>query len=112
QSYAGDWINNDPNTNGITRMRIAVNDASLIVQPFGKCCDWPARPASTRSEPVSVHLEPAGGAPPHDLSIGFADGQRTRLQVTDRAANRESRYMFHSGTDDGHTGEPARSRPS
>ncbi|OPY50313.1 MAG: hypothetical protein A4E49_02788 [Methanosaeta sp. PtaU1.Bin112] len=42
--FAGDWSNVDPNSGGITKLRIAISGASANVHAWGKChptdCDW------------------------------------------------------------------------
>jgi hypothetical protein len=42
--FAGDWSNVDPNTDGITKLSIAISGTSANVHAWGKChptdCDW------------------------------------------------------------------------
>jgi len=46
-SFAGTWVNNDPNTPSLTRLIITQDGNGVSVHAFGKChptdCDWGAR---------------------------------------------------------------------
>ena len=43
-SFEGNWVNKNPATSGITRLRINQNNTEVKVHAFGKCtpndCDW------------------------------------------------------------------------
>jgi hypothetical protein len=43
-SFAGNWVNKNPATSGITRLRITQDGTEVKVHAFGKCspadCDW------------------------------------------------------------------------
>jgi len=53
--FLGNWVNVDPNTNGMTRLEILPGDArSVVFHGFGKCqpqdCDWKLTPATPQGQ--------------------------------------------------------------
>ena len=97
--FSGTWVNDDPNTGGITRILIAASGSDLAVHPYGKChptdCDWGTRTVPRAGSAIYVHFAFAGGLT-HDLDLRLEGTALARLSVTD-ANSYGSRfsYTFH-----------------
>jgi hypothetical protein len=59
--YNGTWVNDDPTTDGITRLIIANVGPTLTVQAFSRCqpqeCGWGARSRAFTGEPFEIVFE-------------------------------------------------------
>lgn len=68
--YSGVWTNDDPTTDGITRLVISNVGPTITVQAFARCqareCDWGARRQPFIGEPFSI-------------TFAFGDGVMRRL---------------------------------
>lgn len=73
-TLAGDWVNVDPNTNGMTRLTIGQSDAGYTFHGYGKChpqdCDWGEIPAA----PVTAGADQLWGS----YNFGF---KKTHITV-------------------------------
>ncbi|MGZ3621841.1 MAG: zinc ribbon domain-containing protein [Ktedonobacteraceae bacterium] len=91
--YDGTWLNDDPNTNDIPEVIISNTGQILYVHPYGACvptyCDWGTVGVNFESEPFTIQFLFDGsrpdacctGAPNSQLTISFANADRTELQV-------------------------------
>lgn len=96
--YSGIWTNNDPDTDGITRLVITNAGPTITVQAFSRCrpqeCDWGSRSRGFTGEPFTITFE-------------FGDGVTRRLTLmregaTLRVSDADSRgpirtYVFSPG---------------
>ncbi|GIV83984.1 MAG: hypothetical protein KatS3mg052_0991 [Candidatus Roseilinea sp.] len=68
--YSGIWTNDDPTTDGVTRLVISNIGPTITVQAFARCqmrdCDWGARRQAFTGEPFSI-------------AFAFGDGVTRRL---------------------------------
>jgi hypothetical protein len=75
--FAGDWINVDPNTGGITTLSIDVAGTSVEVHAWGKChptdCDWGTVPAFAFASDVSMDLASQAQALMAIYDSGFSE---------------------------------------
>jgi len=99
--YDGNWINDDPNTEGITRLIITNDGQTLNVHGFGRCtpsdCDWGTRSGRFNGEPFIILFDFGGGLT-HQLTITFATSDGTKLQVVDVGSRSGTNtYFFHRG---------------
>lgn len=71
--YNGVWVNDDPTTDGITRLVIGNAGPTIAVQAFSYCrprdCDWGIRSQAFVGEPFSI-------------TFAFGDGITRRLTLT------------------------------
>ena len=55
-TFEGSWINNDPNTRGITRVLLSASGNELTVHPYGSCvpedCDWGKKTVTFSGQPI------------------------------------------------------------
>jgi len=75
--FAGDWINVDPNTGGITALSIGVASTSVDVHAWGKChptdCDWGTVPAFAFAPDASSELASQAQALMAIYDSGFSE---------------------------------------
>lgn len=75
--YSGIWTNNDPDTDGITRLVITHVGPAITVRAFSRCrpqeCDWGSRSRGFTGEPFTITFE-------------FGDGVTRRLTLTREGA--------------------------
>ncbi|MCX7840712.1 MAG: hypothetical protein N2559_14860 [Anaerolineae bacterium] len=96
--YAGNWINDDSATTGITKIVIThLGGLNLSVRPYGKClptdCDWGAKNVSFGGEPLVVSDFPS--APGRTLSITLQNPAGTSLRAVYTYAGNTHTYYFH-----------------
>lgn len=94
--YNGTWRNDDPNTDGITRLVITNAGAAITVHGFGKCaptdCDWGTRTATFSNEPFMILFQFSGGLT-HRLTL-FREG--TKLRVVDIGSSSGTNTYYFS----------------
>ena len=98
--FTGNWRNNDPNTDDITRLRITYDGGSLDVRAWGQChptdCDWGTVDAVAYSS--SPAQNPASGAT--DIIAIYNPGfARKTLIITARPGNNLSYAVYTRFTD-------------
>ncbi len=94
--YNGNWLNDDANTSGITRLEISNNNATISVHAFAKCpttdCDWGTKNGTFKNEPFSIPFD-LGGGQKHQLTLSKENNQ---LKVVDAGPNNaKANYTFH-----------------
>lgn len=92
--YAGTWINDDPATNGVTKIIIThLGGQNLGVHPYGKChpfdCDWGTKNVTFGGEPLVVSGFPS--APTKTLTITLQNPAGTSLKAVEGSYT----YYFH-----------------
>jgi serine/threonine-protein kinase len=97
--YDGTWVNDDPNTRGITRLIITNSGDAITVHGYGACvpsdCDWNTRTATYSGDPFVILFDFGNGLT-DQLTISFTDATQTHLQVTDvGSASGTNTYTFH-----------------
>jgi hypothetical protein len=91
--YSATWVNDDPNTGGITKIIITNAGQTLNIHPYGKChptdCDWGTKSVTPfpPGEPIKVDF------PGHSLSITLNDAAGAKLKVVDSGSTGTS--YFH-----------------
>jgi hypothetical protein len=82
---AGEWVNVDPQTRGMTRIIVAQDDTGWIVQAFGKChptdCEWGWVAIDPLGETVADHSFKKGFAV---WDHGFSVRHVTLIRRNDR----------------------------
>ncbi len=95
--YNGNWINDDPNTNGITRLQISNSGATITVHGYGKCsptdCDWGNRSGIFTNEPFVILFDFGGGLT-HRLTISRTGNKISVVDVG--SASGTHTYTFHT----------------
>lgn len=81
--FLGDWINEDPETRGVTRFSVVDDEGKLLVHAWGRCfphdCDWNRTPAADTDESLYVVWNLASGVRHWELSFESAG----RLKLSD-----------------------------
>lgn len=95
-TLAGEWVNVDPNTNGMTRLTIGQNDAGYSFHGYGKChpqdCDWGEIPAA----PVTAGADQLWGS----YNFGF---KKTHITVRPDGDELEATVVNDYADNDGRT---------
>ena len=94
--YSGNWVNDDANTNGITKLEITNNGPTISVHGHGKCtptdCDWGTRSGTFTNEPFKILFDFGGGLT-HQLTL---TKEGAKLKVVDVGSASGARlYTFH-----------------
>ncbi len=94
--YNGNWLNDDANTSGITRLEISNNNATISVHAFARCptgeCDWGTKNGTFKNEPFSLQFD-LGGGQKHQLAFSKDNNQ---LKIVDAGPNNvKANYTFH-----------------
>jgi hypothetical protein len=81
--FLGDWINEDPETRGVTKFSIVNEQGKLLVHAWGRCfprdCDWNQTPAVDTDESLFVVWNLASSVRHWELSFDSAH----RLKLSD-----------------------------
>jgi hypothetical protein len=84
--YTGNWVNDDPNTSGDTRLVISNAGLILTVHGYGACsptdCDWSTRSGTYSGAPFVILFDFGGGLT-HQLSMTLTTSDAMHLQVVD-----------------------------
>ena len=95
-TLAGDWVNVDPNTSGMTRLTIGQNDAGYSFHGYGKChpqdCDW----GEISAAPVTVGADQLWGS----YNFGF---KKTHITVRPDGDELEATVVNDYADNDGRT---------
>ena len=98
--YDGNWVNDDPNTSGITKLVITHDNQNqtITVHGYGKCrptdCDWNTRSREFTGSPFVILFDFGGGLTEQLTMSVTADG--TQLQVVDVGSRSGTHtYFFH-----------------
>ncbi|MCS6846689.1 MAG: FHA domain-containing protein [Anaerolineae bacterium] len=83
--YSGIWVNDDPTTDGVTRLVIGNAGPTITVQAFARCrprdCDWGVRSQAFTGEPFSIAFAFGDGV---TRQLTFARvGDKLRVTDTD-----------------------------
>jgi hypothetical protein len=91
QDFVDTWVNDDPNTGGMTRLIIEAGADTMIVHGYGKChptdCDWGTVSAPYTGNPFTAVYE-----------FGFKTDTLTIELVSENALHVHSVNIFHDGT--------------
>jgi serine/threonine protein kinase len=97
---SGNWVNNDPNTQGITKLNITNNGLNMTVHAFARCppspndCDWGTQSGPYKGSPFPVVFVVNGST--ENLAISQNNTQGTQLKVVDDSSTNGSHtYYFH-----------------
>lgn len=98
--YAGEWVNNDPNTTGIPQVLISVVGLKLTVHGYGACsptyCDWGTQSGTYAGDPFKALFSFSGGALTHSLSLSLLDSAGSSMQIVDvGSSSGTNTYSFH-----------------
>jgi hypothetical protein len=98
--FAGNWVNDDAYTSGVTRVVITNQGDVLTVHPYGKCspsdCDWGTRNVTYSSSPVVVMFDFGNGLT-HQLSMS-SPSSNDHLYIDDNGSSSGLHtYVFHRG---------------
>lgn len=89
--FVGTWVNNDPNTNGTTRIIIDQNGSTMTIHGYGKCvptdCDWGSIAVTYTGNPFIAVYE-----------FGFKTDTLTLQLVSKSSLHVHSVNVFHDGT--------------
>jgi hypothetical protein len=89
---SGNWVNDDSNTLGITKMTITNNGTNVTVHAFSKCsptdCDWGTQSSQYTGSPFKIVFVVNGRS--HNLAIST---QGTQLTVAEGIHS----YLFSKG---------------
>ncbi len=95
--YDGNWVNDDSNTSGITKLSISNSDATISVHGFGKCsptdCDWGTRNKTFTNEPFTILFDFGGGLT-HQLTLTKQGNKLSVVDVGSRSGT--NTYTFHT----------------
>lgn len=99
--FSGDWINDDPNTRGITRLVISNAGQMLTVHGYGACeptdCDWGTRTGPFTGEPFMIFFDFGSGLT-DQLTLSLDNSEGTQLEVVDvGSASGTNAYFFYKG---------------
>ncbi len=93
--YSATWLNDDPATNGITKIIITNTGQTLHIHPYGKCtptdCDWGTLSGTFNGEPFVITFP---GPPSHQLTITLNNAAGTQLKVVSVGPTTNT-YTFH-----------------
>ncbi len=94
--YAGNWYNDNMNTNGITRLDVTNAGQSLTVHGYGSCspsdCDWGTHTGTFNGEPFSILFDLSTN---HQLTFSL-NNAGDQLKVVDvGSASGSNTYYFH-----------------
>lgn len=104
--YRGNWVNDDPQTNDISRLIITSEGSTLTVHAYGACspddCDWGTVSAPLEEEPFRITFVFDGsrsdvGSVVHEpiqLTITFATSDTTSLKVVSQSVGTSTNF-FH-----------------
>jgi len=97
--YTGNWVNDDPNTRGDTRLVISNAGLILTVHGYGACsptdCDWGTRSGTYSGAPFVILFDFGGGLT-HQLSMTLTTSDAMHLQVVDVGSRSGTNtYFFH-----------------
>ena len=97
--YTGNWVNDDPNTRGDTRLVISNAGLVLTVHGYGACsptdCDWGTRSGTYTGAPFVILFDFGGGLT-HQLSMTLTTSDAMHLQVVDVGSRSGTNtYFFH-----------------
>jgi hypothetical protein len=97
--YTGNWVNDDPNTRGDTRLVISNAGLILTVHGYGACsptdCDWGTRSGTYTGAPFVILFDFGGGLT-HQLSMTLTTSDAMHLQVVDVGSRSGTNtYFFH-----------------
>ncbi len=85
--FLGKWVNEDPNTRGVTRLAVSSVDSCLVLEVWGKChphdCFW-GKVVMRASEDHTDRLEATWNVAFKDELQTFALGEDGRLEVKGR----------------------------
>lgn len=101
--YAGEWVNNDPNTTGIPEVLITVVGTKMTVHGYGACsptyCDWGTQTGTYSSDPFTVLFSFSGGKLTDNLSLSLLDAAGSSLQIVNvGSASGTHTYTFHKSS--------------
>jgi hypothetical protein len=106
--FSGSWTNTDPNTNGISKLDIAIMGTSAQVQGWGKChptdCDWGTVQAQAFASGVSSDLASGADTLIAVFDAGFSEttlviepaGDRLKVDSYDRFTDNSGRSNYLS----------------
>ncbi len=98
--FSGTWKNTDPNTRGITTLKITLNGTQAQLQTWGKCepsdCDWGTVEAYPYGPGVGANLTPSASSLSAQFRTGFSE---TLVILSLSGANRLSAQVFTRFTD-------------
>ncbi len=115
--YSGTWINDDSNTDSVTKLTMSNAGSSITVHGYGAChptdCDWGTRTGTYSGEPFVILFDFGGGLT-EQLTMSL-DSTNQHLTVADLSSSSSTHNLtFHhesavdfNGTwlnDDSHTG--------
>src|SRR6266566_5176422 len=96
---SGNWTNNDPNTQGITKLNITNKGVDMTVQAFARCppspndCNWGTQSGPYQGSPFPVVFVVNGST--ESLAISLNNTQGTQLKVVDNSStNGTNTYYF------------------
>jgi hypothetical protein len=96
--FAADWVNNDPNTRGISRLGITVADQAITVHGYGNCvpteCDWNTRTVTYSGAPVVVLFDNGNGLT-HKLSMTLDAAGKSLTVIDQGSASGTHTDFFH-----------------
>jgi hypothetical protein len=98
--FAADWVNNDPNTRGISRLGITVADQAITVHGYGNCvpteCDWNTVTVTYSGAPVVVLFDNGNGLT-HKLSMTLDPAGNSLSVFEHGSSGPDMTEFFHRG---------------
>lgn len=108
-AFAGQWVNTDPYTRGITTLNITMNDSQVNVQAWGKASpsdiDWGVVPGYAYAGSVSDNLFSAAQVVSATYMTGFSETtllirpqgpEQLSVEVLTRFTDNSGRANFHA----------------